>query len=357
MPIFRIAHITDLHFGSVGGWYNPVEEIGGSAAQNKRALRSLYAGRQQHSISQLFYPSSFDINVAVELHAFLQREYYGLDAIVATGDLATTGEKKDIELAKDYFAGDFPTDWTGIQAIQPTQSLLKDENLLFIGMPGNHDRYLGLAKTPGSPHFETYFGDHWDCDRDHTSSLVGCKTNRVRFATLEKDNAALAIIAADFSLDSSHASTGGFAYIGQGRVISDALTELKVSTRLLQQLYDQTNTKLFIIWAVHFPPLFPNCIPELDLLNSQELVDAASDQSVSLILSGHTHCTLHYTIVQNNRPIKVQCAGPSCGLSSHLDFGLSVIEVDFTTHGGFAANTTYFKWDGSRFTATPLSST
>ena len=46
---------------------------------------------------------------------------------------------------------------------------------------------------------------------------------------------------------------------------------------------------VFIIWAAHFPPLSANAESYMRLVGGEQVVAAANDCGVSLILSGHTH--------------------------------------------------------------------
>ena len=138
MTRFRVAHLTDLHFGRKLDWLNPADSTESGMGAAKEAIRNVMGGKT----GPIFYPSTFNPDAALSLLDWLIDECLQLDAVLVTGDLATTGEAADLELASQYFAGKVPTKWS--PAPLPDFSAVVDTPLLTL--PGNHDRYGQFAQ-------------------------------------------------------------------------------------------------------------------------------------------------------------------------------------------------------------------
>ena len=347
MANFRIAHVTDLHISRYENWLSPFEAEDKAKALSKAALDVLLKRNSRGRVADIFYPSTFNPDVAQSLLRTLHTELSNLDAIIVTGDIATTGDPKDLAFAKEFFDGKMPLEWNSIAGSLP--SILKDRKYTFLAMPGNHDRYQGIAKGPSSNEFEKYFGDFWDMERGHTYGVIGGDTHRVRITTLRQENTILAILSADFSLQSSHSAVGAEGYLGQGRVDSKVLVELAFATSSLKEQTSESGLALVLIWAIHFPPKFPKIEPELELLDGEMLVDEASKCGVDCILTGHTHETLLYMAAANGPlPVKIICSGPSSGISKHGMYAFSIIEIN-DDQGVLKIIPMHYSWDKTEF--------
>lgn len=317
---FRLCHISDLHFSKIVGRYNSLEGANGVREKTDAILRELLSAKG--SVKRALYPSTFNKDVALQLLRQVVDESHRSDLVVVTGDIATTGIREDLSVGLEYFRGRLHSKWC---PGYPELSVSLLENAV-IFLPGNHDRYDGLALGPGSGEFEEVFGALWDreCGVNYDLHCVKGRS-RIKVCTLEKDGAGLVIVSADLSLTHQNEGVGMFGYVGQG------------SAQLIEQMLDATKTTLqeaesaripvAVVWAVHFPPIFPGLKPELKLLNEAEFVSAAESVGVQVIMAGHTHEALCYTVGQSSS-VNVVCCGSSCGMSASEEYSYNMIEID-----------------------------
>jgi 3',5'-cyclic AMP phosphodiesterase CpdA len=347
MAIFRIAHVSDLHFSRYIDWFNPLESTAPEVSNARKAYYSLL--NHKSTGAGVFYPSTFSPDVALSLLRKLIEEIPHLDAILITGDLATTGNNTDLQLARNFFAGVVPDTWHPSQEKLP--SLLDDEDIQLITLPGNHDRYEGVLLQPLSNHFEKHFGMFWDFEREHAFGLAPSNrdTGRVRISTLILEDTALVVLTADLTLETTHQGEGNVGWLGQGRVHRPVIEELIKATNDIQLELKQDGLTVAVTWAVHFPPNFPEVNNALQLLESEILVNAAASCGVSLVFAGHTHQTLTYkTSSTDGSEVTVICSGPSAGISAHEQYAFSIVELDISIDG-LVPTVTHFKWDNYKF--------
>ncbi len=351
MGTFRLAHITDLHFGDPISWLNPLDNSKANEVEKARGVWDALLKRKARSrAADLFYPSTFNPEVALALLRTLEEELPFLDAVLVTGDLATTGDKSDLKLARDFFAGNVPLEWNPLSKSLP--SLLTDSEYLLVSLPGNHDRYEGITHQPISKQFESHFGTMWDFERKapFDAFQINSASGRVRVTSLELDDSILIILMADFTLEDSHSGAGNIGYLGQGRVTTVVLDEL---TRATNAVYGQCQKDAEIsvgcLWAVHFPPSFPSVNSSLELIDSQLLIDAAAACGVSVIVAGHTHETLMYQVsATNHAKVNVICSGPSSGISSHKTYAFTILEIEIRSTT-ITPRPIHYSWVGDRF--------
>jgi 3',5'-cyclic AMP phosphodiesterase CpdA len=200
-----------------------------------------------------------------------------LDAVIITGDIATTGLTFDLEFALRFVEG-IP-DATDKYRSNNFPTISGTQLPIFL-LPGNHDRYKPLLRRfgyiPGWTNFHKVFHKHWG--------------SNVKINSLKSDNFCVGIIAADFGLRSARDSTLPqlVNMYAQGKVYQDTLDELVSATNSYIDDHIE-ESEVAIIWALHFPPLAPNLPPYMELLDSANLISAANQTGVMLILSGHTH--------------------------------------------------------------------
>lgn len=250
-------------------------------------------------LKDLTLASSFDPGLLFCLCNFIEQEDPNLNAIIITGDLATTGLKVDLEKGLDFLEG------SSIQSISSTSAA----KLL---LPGNHDRYRytvnGFLYAPGDPLFDTTFKDHW--------------TGPVQaYAPLRNaDGLSVIIIAADFSLQSEQDCTLPLlkvSRLAQGRVYPLLLKQLVSLTKDFKAEERKHGYTPVVLWALHFPPFF---VPEhsgriaqaiygmtKNLIDEKRLVWRAREENVYAILAGHTHEAQDY--VTKRARVRVLCAG------------------------------------------------
>lgn len=344
MEIFRVAHFTDLHFGRVLNWLNPADSAATSIGAAKEAIR--YLIQQGGRPGSVLYPSTFNPDAALGLLEWLADELPYLDAVLTTGDLATTGEAADLALARQFFAGQVPSAWSPV----PLSLAVADADIPLLTLPGNHDRY-GTLSQPQSPRFESFFGGNWDLDKNLAFPVFPSEdeTGRVRLAAFELENSCLGIMCADLTLESTSSGTGAFGYVGQGRAAQRVLNELVAGTKAARNELRQQNRPFGIVWALHFPPSFPAVLDSLALLESENLLKAAADCGVTHIVAGHTHETLMYKVALATGPITVICSGPSSGVSLHGRYSFSVLEIGILNDGSTVVTPTAFSWQNFRF--------
>ena len=332
--MFRLGHVSDLHFGNVAERLSPFDDEG--TTRSRLALSELLG-----SGLGTFYPSTFNSLVAQRLLRRLKEELVSLDAIVFTGDLATTGNDPDQALARSYFEGNIPLDFNPINS---HPSLLKNPSDILICLPGNHDRYAGLALMPSSRRFEAHFGRHWDFDRDNSYAVLGFTSGRVRVTALQREKTTLFICKADLSLDTASAGEGLTGYIGQGRAAIPAVKELSDATLKVLKHARAAGQDCAAIWAIHFPPHFPNIKSSLELIEPDHLINAAQKCGVGLVLAGHTHKALRYNAANTDPPVEILCSGASAGISDHNIYSFSTIELE-VNNGVRSVAPTNFVWN------------
>lgn len=212
-----------------------------------------------------------------------------LDGVLITGDIATTGLDFDLEKALVFIEGIPDSSDSRTSGGFPTISSM---GLPVHLLPGNHDRYKlrfsGLGYAPGGRKFHQVFHAHWQDD--------------VKQSSVVKSDLAVGIIAADFSLQKTrHAQWRNLvvnAY-SQGKAYQDIVDKCVIETQKFQQEYDEKKD-VFIIWAMHFPPIPEQKAPYMRLLHREAVISAANQNSVALILSGHTHDPFDFSSPRNN---------------------------------------------------------
>lgn len=298
MAIFRFIHASDLHFSAEPDIINPFDSDGAIGALNE-----LFTGQLGNGKSLLL--SSFSPDKAGAFSWAVSDASLDVDAIIITGDLATTGFTKDLNAALSFFSGPAPMHWSPEK--NSFVSLRSKDFPPLIIMPGNHDRYTEPFFFPRSIEFEDVFGQYWNFSEPGPKKFADHRF--VRTTYLRKDEAILAICTVDFSLGSENEADGSFmAYMGQGRVckgssdgVQFALDELIEQTQWMQEAFKGIS----IVWCVHYPPHFPDVNQKLKLINDDLLVEVAVTHGIKLLLSGHTHEYKSY----DTDGVKIVCCG------------------------------------------------
>lgn len=320
---FRLNQISDLHFSAIVGRLNGLETAHTLRERSDVIVSELIWGAHRSPL----YPSTFSADVALSLLRDLSKKMSRTDALIVTGDLATTGADADLAVARDYFSGRIPVNWN---PGEECPSLLEGDGVI-ITLPGNHDRYEGVALLPGGTRFEQHFGVSWDFEKGWSYdaySVIGA--SRVKVCTLEKDNVGLGIVLADLSLLNAHAAEGAWGWVGQGAV--SCIDEMMQATKLIREEAQDAGIGVAVIWAVHFPPSFPGNDEKLRLLNEDVLIAAAENLGIPLILAGHTHQPLRY-VAGVNQSVAVICSGATTGMSSNDLYSYAEIEIDISQQG------------------------
>lgn len=232
--------------------------------------------------------ASHNPEVVKRLAAFAFRRRDSINAIVITGDIATTGSPEDLTSGYKLIA-DKP-DHIPYLNVDGDGTLNLSDDLPIVILPGNHDRYMPTTRKhsliPGGRHFHQVFSAWW--------------TDDVHAHVVELGNSRLGLFAADFSLRSlKDASFPTFwNKWAQGKVYPDVLQRLEGIT--LQFMLDGkfAGKRSVPVWAVHYPPNYDygnkRRTTEHRLNGEEDLVAAARRCEVPLILAGHSHKHRYY---------------------------------------------------------------
>jgi 3',5'-cyclic AMP phosphodiesterase CpdA len=347
MAVFYLAQISDLHLCIEPDWLTPfeVESVTGkiAAAYDTLLGRRSSRGRLLPGI----YPSSFSADVAAGLLKHLIPKMRLLDALIISGDLATSGREDDLQVARAYFEGRIPEEWNPWHYLETgaPATLLGIPGQCVVTIPGNHDRYDGVFAAPALRAFERHFGEDWDFGRAHASQIP-MSSNRVRLVFLKKGDAALVVCMLDCSLNSTEETTRIGGRWGQGRITDQLLKDAELVTRTARQHASSAGLTPAIAWVAHFPPLHPDIDPDLELIDGESLVVAAEKCGVDMILSGHTHKPLGYKARGQIRSIPVYCAGATTGISRDNVFAYTHLQIEVTT-SGVSVDAKNFVWSDS----------
>src|SRR5712691_1472606 len=309
MATFRLIHISDLHFSERPNAINPFVRAGGLRWPDIALFRHF---------KNAVWPSSFSPPLATHLSVYLDSVQQEIDAVVATGDLATTGNEADLKVAKDHFFRD------STEVVESLQSWLRfssrrDPELPVFLMPGNHDRFQGFRCLPAGKSFEKVFGPSWDAGQ----GIVRYSSSSVKVVVLTKEREHLVVCLVDFSLKSKRHQTSGFGWLGQGKVYVNVLEELgKLTQRVKRQV-----ANVYIVWAIHFPPQHPNERLELRLIDGKLIGPKAEACGAGLIICGHVHEELIYRIGASSG-VQVVCAGSATSVESGSEHALFDLQFD-----------------------------
>lgn len=231
-----------------------------------------------------------------------------LDAVLLTGDLATTGKEDDIKRARNFLRATFNPKYPHkSRETSYRGGTLSAVKIPIIHLPGNHDRYVPTRGIYLGK-FMRFFNPNGG---NYDLLLSNYRQDTVQKSILPRDisqdkKLRVVILTADFTLQDFADHEGHFGWIAQGKVYSDIRKKL---VHLTEDEISQKPSKdvLCILWAMHFPPIYPGGKDHSKLLNADKLIEEANRLGVKAILAGHTHQQLNY----DNPAIafKVICCG------------------------------------------------
>ena len=299
--------------------------------------------------------SSYSPDILYHLAEFLYEDYIDnfvghmaapVDAVLLTGDIATTGLSSDLQLA--FAAVDGP-------ALNNDPLLWAPDNPTLAGstgklkiplwlLPGNHDRLRPDSVSwyaPGGYMFDTIFEPYWG-PLDPASKL-GPKVREC--GVISRPGLSVAVLAADFTLRSASDRSGLMFHNqwAQGRVYRDTLDELVQKTADVKRRVRQT---LAIIWALHFPPKFPGIPRSMQLINEERLIEEADRCGVSGMLAGHTHEPVWYRTP--GAPCDVFCSGTATQKHSPLGHFFHILNINADPQYGIMITPENYKFDPAK---------
>ncbi|TIR15329.1 MAG: metallophosphoesterase [Mesorhizobium sp.] len=308
MVRFRLLHLSDFHFGRNADVTNLIHR----AALNFEGISDVDIDKlvPRSPKQSLIKPTSHDTLAAFGVAKFCYEQKDNYDAVIVTGDLATTGRRADIQFASDFISKRYSEsffDFTGTK-----YSLAGNEKDCFV-IPGNHDRYTStLGGGPGSVEFDNIF-------------KIFPGASRVYSKILRKKGGSCGLVFADFSLkkrrDVKTAQLAGAELLkgifGRGNVYNDVLSDLKAETTRLRHV----EPGVCIIWAIHFAPY--DVGDSLEFQDYPKLLAAAKELNVRLLLCGHTHTRS----LQNWDGIHIVCAGTACANDENPTHLLHIVDI------------------------------
>jgi 3',5'-cyclic AMP phosphodiesterase CpdA len=343
MPTIRILHASDLHFADVPNLVAATDRLSAGIS-----LPNVFSKAFWHALTHTALVSSYDPTRTLALAEFINNDYDAnhigrqnkpldgrrndpLDAIVLTGDIATTGLTDDLKCARRFLEDAYDPSVPAQQAAVPGEGSISrvlthdgcscTEPVGLLLMPGNHDRLRPSRKTvfsPGGGKFDTILGVHWNSPRLQSHGPD------VRELKIDRGSLSVSVIAADFNLKhKKHRDGKWWNKYAQGRVYRapatpDILGDLERATASAPE-------EAVVLWATHFPPSFPSIPPAMKLIDDADLIAAANQHEVSAVLSGHTHEPVRYRTPWMD--FEVLCAGTASQHHTSIGHHFHVIEI------------------------------
>jgi len=323
LALFRVAHISDLHFAS---------ENSRKGYLSRPGLRKKIEGFFEALVegNSPLKPMSFNPAAAVRLTEELEELHSRekIHCVLATGDLATTGAPADIAVARRFFEGRVLVN-SDQNRVEKVPSLVDSKCPIFC-IPGNHDRYEGLRCRPKSKAFEekVAFGNFWD--KPYCPKGKGNAHSRVRINLLKAPGHAVEESLLLYRIDLSligQAQPGFPHYLGHGVVSSEILKQIDTMTKSAKKKW---GVQTPMIWAVHFSP--GSCCPSLALQGAEQLLKKAADLHVQYIFAGHTHQAKEETVTVKNSKgvdvaVKIYTSGTTTGYEDELPLQYAIHEL------------------------------
>lgn len=329
MSTLRILHASDLHISTNKRMVSPVDMFSHLSATGNLSLATLssLAMRALPGFLRKTTASSYDPDLLEFLAEFIYEnakkklgdedsliEEVGpekLDAVIITGDLATTGKAGDIGLVKEFLKGPFDPRYPHLNLNQ--EATLAAVKIPVWYFPGNHDRFtptrglVWIKRFPLPKFFEpggtNYDGEFWDFRGEPARVLGEVSTPSAEGLPLH-----IVVLAADFNLEKFGDHEGLYGWLAQGKVYDHVLGPLVQKTEEEIAKHKESRAgALCLLWAVHFPPGFPHIGTSNRLIWEEGLISRAKECGVKAILAGHTHEQVRYT--KPGMDFEVLCCG------------------------------------------------
>lgn len=300
MPHFRLLHLSDLHLAEEANHLNRADKI---REIFNGALSDVSLRAPGIIAKQIAKPTTHSSHAKHMLADFCVRASEAIDAILITGDLATTGRDVDLAEAKQYVESPVASAFLDRDG-RPT--LAAAGRRIFL-MPGNHDRYRGIVPKPNSGNFENYFPNSFPTAR-RVHSLTRKKSGSpIRFG----------VVLGDFSLRKASDATNLRRVWGTGHAYGDIISDMIAESSALRRQH----AGIYLMWAIHFAPFA--CGDDLEFVNGSNVIAAAKNIGVEFILCGHTHKKEKVTI----NGVTIYCAGASCAMDCEGNHMAHILDI------------------------------
>ena len=315
MERFRVAHLSDLHVGE------PINALGITDWK--------YAPQYPLSIKRGLGPSTYNPQILDAAILRLYQMHPSLDALLFSGDLATTGGRYDLQLAASALTAPAASAHRAASGRATFAALAGVIQMVF---PGNHDRFQGISQQPGGTQFDaTFLPPRWNPSLGMDAWVM------------QKGAEELAIVAGDLCLLGMVDADGALGWLGQGKAYP-AVVDAMVKETAAQR---KRSSRRAVAWAVHFPPEFAGIEPNLKLVNEANLIAAAQVSGIEHIFCGHTHDRRSYPAA-STASINIHCGGTlsqyCAPQASGNCFDVFEIDVDAGVITSCAAQT--YTWKG-----------
>jgi hypothetical protein len=279
--------------------------------------------------------------------AFANRQSF--DALVITGDLAATGNARDLRAAYRLCSALPAHQGTYLTTTgQPTLSHWVRAGHFDI-LPGNHDRYRSRVQLcrPGGTTFDAIFSPpqgraFWSAGQGVAPGIA-----------IRRGRAVVHIVKADFTLHRGDNGRRHYwlpGWLGQGRVYRAVLDRLVATTDQVRGQIRQSGWVPITLWAIPYDPSSTDAT--LQLLDWKLFADAADAARVRAVLCGHTHET-------KIKPLSPKTTAFVCGTTAQAAPARSVpavwdcqiVEVDASEDDGSlkAIHAEWYRYDRGQF--------
>jgi 3',5'-cyclic AMP phosphodiesterase CpdA len=314
---FSYVHLSDFHFCTEPLRLNALNLI---KRDVRKTIDTWRAQGQQFGIASVAKPASYVPSITSGVAQFCLKHTHSIDGIIISGDLATTGMATDIGVAR-AFVDDAPLSGFRSESHRPT---LQSARRPIYVLPGNHDRYANNYATTNSRLFDFAFESYLHNFNGYVGHWVRRKTGQY-----------LGFVYADFTLRARSDATTRLGAYGQGRVYQDVFDDLKKRTFALRSKYSGIN----LCWMLHFAPF--DCGLHLELVDWQQIAQAASAAGVSITLCGHTHAQAK---IQSHGHT-IYCAGSAGCVDSENSSTVHVLRFEIDG-SNFNVRRENYNWNG-----------
>lgn len=288
---FRLVHLSDLHFNA-----------------NPRSPR----GSGTH-----LFVSRHDPRAVQAVHGQLANAApSSIDAVVISGDVASSGDSSDLKLGRAFV--------DGLSQLSSVRRVLV--------IPGNHDRYQdnGLSFfAPGNPEFERHFPQH----RAFDVNLL---------ADISRPGGRLVLIGIDLCLNPLD-PTIRFTTLQQPGCGAAYASVLGRAERLTS--FVRSQGPAYVVWVCHFPPDAQRST--LQLINDVSLVRSAQAVDINLALFGHTHSNGVVNMRHANRRGMVLATTTEHALTAKKreERSFAVLDIEVDSSGSGRVDQRHYFWD------------